>query len=413
MPELWLPTEDRHARWEPVGDQVRVIGWRPGPAGLSSIELADGLWVAIDHAHPTTLAEVAVHLVDGQVAADHLPLLSYLLGDEATDRLRRVAGSRAATRPVPLPAGGDAYHEDLDRPRRRPAFAELAIAADLGDDAHGSDDARAVARLEAADRAMVLGLSALASAHARRALDLLEATPPVLGDDLAHQVAAIARRIEAGGDTLLQARLRRAADQLISRPAAEPAYLAAAAMMTMPMAAAEEVPPRAATLPIEVDGAHRAWAGLTATGNVVVTATSSAEGTWARVFRRSDRLLLGLSPLREARSGGQLQSTVVIPRTDPEDLVVDLVRDPATPRRSPAHDDTRKAVLAGRTAARLTRRRDPSADDAWALTATRWRDLGDAQRANLAERHGQRDDRARRGSPRFNALPRLLADDLR
>jgi hypothetical protein len=85
-------------------------------------------------------------------------------------------------------------------------------------------------------------------------------------------------------------------------------------------------------------------------------------------------------------------AVVVPPADDPDALVVDLVHDPAQARRAPAHDRLRAAVLAGRTAARLTRLRDPSQDLTWRTCADQWHDLGDTQRANLARRRGLRDD---------------------
>lgn len=424
MPELWLPPEDRLALWEPVADQVRVIGWRPGPAGVSAVDIAHGLTVVVDHASPTTLAEIAVDLVDGRVADDHLPLLANLVGDEAVDRLRRLPRSSAGTRPTQLPSVRDGEHLDVQRsgrPRRGPsdaatAFARVTLATDLGDDAVLSDAARAVAWLEAATGAIELDLRALVPGLVSRSLELLEVAPLSFDPKLAYRITALAAPVARAAGDILGARLRRATERMTARPAAAPrartARPAAAprpADVAFPAAAAmaaplrEAAPPeRAQTVPVEVDGDHPAWAGLTPIGHVHVTAGHRAEGTWARVFRRSDRLLLGLSPLRPGAQRGQLEATVVIPITSPDDLVVDVVRDASTPRRSATHDAARHAVLAGRAAARLSRRRDPEADAAWSTTAARWRALGDVQRANLAERH-------RRTRPE---TPSLIADEV-
>lgn len=48
---------------------------------------------------------------------------------------------------------------------------------------------------------------------------------------------------------------------------------------------------------------------------MVVTAPGSPDGAWARVFRTTDRLLLGLSPLRRGE-GGVSKALVVIPPTE-------------------------------------------------------------------------------------------------
>jgi len=163
--------------------------------------------------------------------------------------------------------------------------------------------------------------------------------------------------------------------------------------------------------PLPVDGDHRSWAWLDRGSNVQFQTSRSAAGSWARVHRAADRLLLGLAPLRPADVDGLRALVVIPPMPDPTQLVVDVVDDPTAPRRAPAHELTRSAVLAGRRAARLARLGDPSADAAWQECAHHWRVLGDAQRANLALRHGQRDDR---GSPRGRAasVGSLLADEL-
>jgi hypothetical protein len=161
-------------------------------------------------------------------------------------------------------------------------------------------------------------------------------------------------------------------------------------------AAAERSPADPHRPPIEVDGEHRAW---------------------ARVFRRRDRLLLGLAPLRSdlATTPGQVQAIVLVPPVaDANELVADVVADPAAPRRAPTHDQIRTAITAGRRAARLTRLGDPRANAAWTECADRWRALGDDQRANLALRHGQRAfDNGKVPAPRRGPQPdRLLADEL-
>jgi hypothetical protein len=182
-----------------------------------------------------------------------------------------------------------------------------------------------------------------------------------------------------------------------------------------PQRAAKAAAPRRP--PIEVDGDHRAWAWFDHGGNVAVTAGPSAAGAWARVFRRHDRLLLGLAPLRAdlATTPGQVQAIVLVPPVaDANELVADVVADPAAPRRAPTHDQIRTAITAGRRAARLTRLGDPRANAAWTECADHWRALGDDQRANLALRHGQRAfDNGKIPAPRRGPQPdRLLADEL-
>ena len=416
MPELWLPNESRMAVFDPDTEQVRVIGWRPGPAGVSAVELVPGLHVVVDHASPSTLTELAVP-VDVRRRTIHptvLDLVAQLLGDEATDVLASLP-----SRPTRL----QTYDRHIDDVRflddRYHRFARLVLAADLGDDAALSEAARGAALLEAALAAVdVHGPSAVDLA--RRGLGVL--TTADLGGG----------RYDPKGDARLESLVRtvaghveqpdvwdsvsRVLDQLRVRRR-PPAAAAPAVRFAEESAANFQVAASKASYaadrmerpgrPVEVDGDVRGWAWLDDGNNVRVTAGAHAAGTWARVFRRHDRLLLGLAPMREVE-GGQLDGLVVIPPVDgPDALVVDLVTDPARPRRSPTHDLVRQAVLTGRRAARLSRLGDPSAAAVWADCARQWDVLGDTQRANLARRQ---DAGSARG--RWGRVPPLLADEL-
>jgi hypothetical protein len=432
MPELWLPLEDRLAFWDPLAEQVRVIGWRPGPAGVSSIELAPGLHASVDHASPTTLTEVTIDAADGHIDADTLTLLSHVLGDEATDVVHRLPTTGTQGRPTPIRArrarGGD---DGL-------WLAQLVLTVDLADEAALSDLARAAALLDGVRPAATLGLP-LANDLARRGVELLlgaqlHALDPDHRADLEQRLVHVEHLTPGAVTDLDLHRARRHLDDATARTrptarraaAAPPAAAAgiaapAAAKAAAPMEAHDAVQTEAAAddargrpgTALPVDGDHHSWAWLDRGSNVQFQASRGAAGSWGRVYRAADRLLLGLAPLRTADDADGLKALVVIPHiADPDHLVVDVVDDPTTPRRAVAHDLTRRAVLAGRTAARLSRRGDPSADDAWHDTAQRWRTLGDAQRANLALRHGQRDDE--RGSPRGRrtTATTLLADEI-
>ena len=421
MAELWLPSERRVARWDPSAEQLRAVGWRPGPAGVSAVDLADGLRVVVDHASPTTLTELSVDLVRGRIIDAHLDLLHHLLGADAVDRLRRLPGARGHGRPVRLPSSVDDL-VDRRHADEHEAFARMVLGADLGDDAVLLDTLRPVALLEAAivafdiHRPFALDLT-------RRGVELLDDVGGPQDSKVAYQLASILRTDadRARPDPIADAASRWA--QRLARGAASRSELVMPAAMA-PMAAPRAAAPAAARLaspaqatdaggapgaqrPVPVGGDRRGWAWLDAGNNVVVTAPGSPDGAWARVFRSTDRLLLGLSPLRRGEDGTS-KALVVIPPT--EDLTVDLVDDPSTPLRAPAHDEVRRAVLVGREAARLSRLGRDEADGAWAECAARWAGLGDTQRANLARRHGRREP----GSPRRRAATTkaLLVDGL-
>ncbi len=438
MAELWLPREDRYALWLPDLDQVRVVGWRPGPAGISVVELADGFQVAVDHASLTTLTEITIDLSFGRDdLVSHLPFLEALLGEDVADEVLRLPNHAAADQPVPLGhRRRRALRDDLERERdddRRGAgagafaFARLALGADLGEDGALSDQARALGFLEAAGEAIDL-VPSMATNLVERGLDLLELATPVLDPKRRARISGFVANLAARlPDGPVRSRLRtyvpasavgERADAaelplaMLSAPVAAAAPLSSSPMGVAPSAVTQRSEGDTGVTPLEVDGPNRAWAALEAHGTVRITASRSAENLWGRVFRRSDRLLLGLSPLRVAHDGErQTSATVLIPPTPAHDLVVDLTDDPSSPRRAPQHDHVRHAVRLGRAAARLNRRHDPDATVAWRACADAWELLGDTQRANFARQGGLRDDR--RGSARF-ADPGnrpLLADD--
>lgn len=433
MAELWLPLEDRLATWDTAAERLRVTGWRPGPAGVSAVELTPGLWVVVDHASPTTLTELLLDVVDGTVDGRQFSLLSALLGDEAAETLPRLLRRPPSSRPTPLRSARRRRVSPEDDPywgddgSRHQAFARLALAADLTGDAGVTPAARGVAAVEAALAAVDLDAPET-HRYAQEAVDLL-ARSEAQFDDLKdrYRVSALVRSL---ADTLgigpLAAQTRSIADDLI-RFDSTAAFPAAALPMASAMAPFSDVESAGALggraapsgrhvraeRPVEVDGEHAGWAWLDAGDNVRVKAGPAATSTWARVFRAPDRLLLGLAPLRRSDvDGRELVATLVIPPTASGDLVVDITGDPSAPRRAPSHEEHRRAVLLGREAARLTRLGDDRADAAWERCALAWEALGDVQRANLARIHGARDSRmpSQRRPP--DRPPQLMADEI-
>ena len=439
MSDTWLPLEDRLALWDPIGEQVRVIGWRPGPAGVSSVDLAPGLRASVDHADPTTLTEVTIDADGGRIPDGTLTVLSSLLGVEASEAVRRLPTLGLQARPTPIRSRRRSVD---DLPATDLWLPHLVLTADLAEDAARSDLGRAAALLDGVPAAAALGL-ALAHELAARGVELLLAAPftslrPDVHAALHDRLDAVERRTPAAVADLDLHRARRRLDDAGAqqRPAARrarfrPTSAPPAAAAGAPVAAAKAAAPMEVAYaaieadaaaaddlvadrgaPLLVDGDHRSWAWLERGGNVHLQASTSATGAWGRVYRAADRLLLGLAPLRERPDADGLRALVVVPPTgDPDALVVDVVDDPTEPRRAPAHDQLRRAIQTGRRAAQLSRRGDPEADAAWQECAHHWRGLGDTQRANLAARHGRRDDRSPRAR-RFATLPPLLADDL-
>lgn len=430
MPESWLPLEDRLAHWDPLAEQVRLTGWRPGPAGVSSLELAPGLRASVDHASPTTLTEVTVDADRGHIAADTFFVLTRLVGDHAADVLRRLPSEGPSDRPTPIRYARRSEHDEAiyqhDAQTWHVPLAQLLLTADLADDAGLSDVARAAALLDGVIPAMRLRLPILHDV-ARRGVGLLAQSAPRYLDpersarlrsllDFAQQLGEVPeldvqrarRRLDEG----TAAAAAKSAAARRTRPLAAAAMPAAAPMLAE-SAAMDDPAPAPTGIPLPVDGDHRSWAWLDHGSNVQFRSAPSAAGAWGRVFRGSDRLLLGLAPLRPGDDGACTSLVVIPPVADPDRLVVDVVDDPAAQRRAPTHELARRAILTGRRAAHLSRLDDPAADAVWQDCAAQWSALGDVQRANLASRHGRRDDRSPgRGRVADQLRQPLLADQL-
>ncbi|HVM08345.1 MAG TPA: hypothetical protein VM345_07785 [Acidimicrobiales bacterium] len=377
MADLLLVPEQRRAVWVPDAEQIVVIGWRPGPAGVSSIDLTPTLRLSVDHESPATVTDIVVAAPDGRVAEADARLLAALLGDDVTARLMTLRKPWRG-RPVTLP--GPPRYDELRR--RESPMSRLTLAADLADDHDLEWDVRVAAASEA---------SRLLFDH----IDLL-------GEDLLTRIGRPLRRVshEPMSPAMLDALLNRyrrsddtnaagAAFDAVSRPTVAARAAAAPAAVKRLAAVEREV---TADDAIEVDASTgaRARAWLDEGGNVRMNGPRSLEGDWARVFRRKGALLLGLSPLladdsRDRTAG--VDAIVVIPSGyGPEELVVDVTDDPAAPRPSPHLVELRRAVRAGRTAAHHDRLANTSqAAAAWRDCSERWRSLGDESRANAAE----------------------------
>ena len=421
-----MPLESRHAVWVADAEQIIVVGWRPGPAGVSTIDLTPTLRMTVDHAAPTTLSELTLAAPDGRISPEDLRILAAVLGADAAVRLTTLSKADLGDRPLRL--GGPVRSDELRRidPEIVRRVARMVVAADLADDDDLPERARLVARLEAGraaawldevvEREFVLSLL-------RRALrELLDSTDMRRGDpqyahdlrgrlsmarsflEMHDQVPDVWERALGTVDDLLDfyrstTRLypprEGSAVHRVAVPTAD--AFAAPAAAGAPMAARapklERERERERTEEsIEVDSTPgpRALAWIDRGGNIEVTAPRSLEGSWARVFRRRGELLLGLSPLLPAGDTAGVEATVVVPSGHGAgELVVDITNEPAAPRPSATLVELREAIRAGRVAARYDRLQSDEAAGAWHACGARWRSLGDDTRANLAERYAR------------------------
>lgn len=442
MDELWLPREARYAVWVADAEQIVVIGWRPGPAGVSSIDLTPTLRMTVDHAAPLTLAELTVTAPGGRPSPGDLRILTAILGADAARNLAGLSTADLGDRPLRLDGpvrSGDIRPIDPDVARW---VARMVLGADLAEDDDLPERARNLAALEAGRAAAafedVIGREFAVSLLRRSLAGLRDLVDP-RRDDPRYTHDLMGRLATASGFVEVHDRApelwERALDQVddvldlyrswtrlygpggstVARRVAVPT----ADDFAAPAAAAAPMVARSAKLAVgrrreraeeavEVDATPgpRALAWIDRGGNVEITAPRSLEGSWARVFRRRGELLLGLSPLLPAVDTAGVEATVVVPSGHgAADLVVDVTHEPAEARPSATLVELREAVRSGRLAARYDRLQSDDAPPAWRACAAQWWSLGDDTRANLAERYAA-------GSPRRNESGDALVADL-
>ena len=204
MSDLWLPYQDRHARWDDEAEQIVIVGWRPGPAGVSSFDITATMRIVLDHASPTTLTELLVHAPGGRIGDDDMQVLRRLLGD---DIVAMLAIQPKAPRPTPLRplrlVTREPFRRYDDIPDERALhLARLVLASDAADNDDLRPVVRAIARFEAAQMAFSTeGLVGPREAHvlAARALEDLarlrmEELDPRIQHDLRGAVTAARAR---------------------------------------------------------------------------------------------------------------------------------------------------------------------------------------------------------------------------
>ena len=426
-----LALEPLVGRWDEAARLFVVTGWTYGPAGPARVTIAPGLTFAVDFANPTVTSEITI---EAPLSGD-----PWALDPVVARAAASLLGSRALDRLLELGRGGGPGHavriaDDVWRPpadvARQAGMARFVVLAELATDPDVADVPAAVAGLEAAATAPTADpdlrvLRAPAAALASDAAEILLGAAGRGSFDLADGRAAdelasvVQGALAVVDDALLVRRLHQFRDDLRHRSSwSQPPAAASLAAPGAPTAQAAASAPagrtptrrsravRAAARPLRperlaVDGPPGSVAELTAPTEIQVSSPEHLENGWARVFRRHDRLLLALAPLRPRR--GRQAALLVVPtglRT--ADLVVDITDEPEAPRPSDPLIQLRAAVRAGRDACRYERAGDERmAAQRWAASAELWAAAGDAERADTAIRYstGDRSDPRARSGP--------------
>jgi hypothetical protein len=279
---------------------------------------------------------------------------------------------------------------DPDTPRLKAALAgiEAASVASMADPGMSvlTPSARDVARAGAEMLLILAAADALALEDVRLEQELSAAIRQaalILDDEiLVQRLHRLSRDLDQGG--------------FRSRP---PVAAMVAAAASAPSHTRRRAEPTGGT--VETEGPANASARQVAPSEIEVQG-GAGDDQWARVFRRSDRLLLALAPLRSTGDGSE--ALLVIPTGfSPEDLLVDITDDPAAARPSDELVLLRAAVAAGREACRLERIGDnAAASRRWALSADAWERTGSPERAETARQYSGAD----RSSPRWQSRRR-------
>lgn len=382
------------------GDRLQVLGAPPGPAGVSTVELADGAIWQVDHVNLETYALLEVDDAD----APNSTLLSTAFGGDGA--LFAIEGTLDLN-------GGDDWRAVFERrrpwrpsrwrgqpfgPNRAGEAGGLALLTDQTTDARVHPLGRIVAALETASqvdhnpaRPLIEPLVPYLLENAARLVDRFDDDEIATLDPLTlSAVDDLIRRVRTahGAPRWATALLGALADRIATiapggGSAAESGLMAAMAFTESPE---RSVFDRMASASMPgVPDTDQPILERTADALVEVTVTRSEEPRWARVLRHGSLILLGQAPLR--RKGLVDVAEVVVPADVADaDLHAQVVAE--TDLDQVAHgplDAMRAAISAGREAARADRLARPELARArWERCAELWAEAGDGDRASQA-----------------------------
>lgn len=381
-----------------------LVVFASGPAGVSTLTVADGIEISVDYATPSQLCLAAL-------ASDvDRRSLAALVGDS---RLHRALQPNRG-RPIRVENLGERSNTVGPRLRRMSTdplpeeaaqrFGRLVTIADIATDPSESDLVRAVAAVEffvesddgalpmgalsprVVDRAATVAPKLLGSAGDQ--IDALSARDP----ELARRVAALLRRSGLDVGEVIPA-LERVApmperqEELVS--AAEDFDLPAAAMappiLQSRASARPEEPPKRWDFLAPPDPMVR----FVGEGRVLVTSEQPTAHRWCRVLDGSGGLgllaIVPITPVSTGRSKGWRAEALVPLGLDADDLIVETVGDTSAdvPVPTGSVEQVIDAVALGRDAVELDMR-GAGSREAWRACARAWSDLGDEARANRA-----------------------------
>ena len=424
--------------------QLRLTGFQPGPAGISTGVLADGVRIAVDYAEPRRICFVTADL---SLLASDLSCLGRLLGTdnrhvlrdevenaiEYGDRRRRFRVQlgderfRQASAPDPLRRDGGEFgtfiHLLSDISDRDESRLVRAVAAvDAFEQLDASRQLQLLARDTGETLIRFMTSAILADVRGPAVLSDLEGQAGEQLVDLLRRAAQIRMILK----TDYHSRLMESSDLLrrMMRDTNNPEsdLLVADAMLSSvasPAPLRTSPPPRTSSPPPNSDPfsestEHPGWHGvpeLTSPGRLRIRWVENPEHIWIRVLDRRDLHLIAVAPIRQYASNLFECEAVIPPDHTLDEISCELADEPSGAPR-PTIEIIEDAVEAGQRASRLSAHDAfEEAEHQWQLSAELWEEAGDTTRSNLARAYGSGEELVQRSAFLHDAVRDLIADD--
>ena len=424
--------------------QLRLIGFQPGPAGISTGILADGVRIAVDYADPRRICFITSDL---SLLASDLSCLGRLLGSDSRQVLRDEVenalefGERRRRLRVQL---GDELMRLTSAPDSlRRDGGEFGTFIHLLSDISDRGEPRLVRAIAAVDAFEQLDSSRQHLLLARDTGDALirfmtssiladVRGPAVLSDlegQFGEQLVDLLRRaaqIKLINKTDYHTRLMQSSEilrrMMRNTNSPESDILAADAMLST---YASPAPLRTASLrmasapppnydPFSESSERPEWHGvpeLTSPGRLRIRWVENPGHIWIRVLDQRDLHLIAVAPIRQYASDLYECEAVIPPDHTLDEISCELADEPSGAPR-PTIEIIEDAVEAGQRASRLSAHDAfEEAEHQWQLSAELWEEAGDTTRSNLARAYGSGEELVQRSAFLHDAVRDLIADD--
>ena len=404
---------------------LSLVSFQPGPAGISTADIGDGISVDVDFAEPGRLCSLDLPLdglsveggqLDGLISAEGRLLIRDLIANSAGNDLRRTSlgpdwsrrsrsinfgeGATAAGRILTAIDVGDDFDEhplvraiarfevfeavrmddsfvSADRLDGSIGYAVAAIENDLQGE-------QVLTRLDPDQYRQLVGIvSAGGRVHPRFGVRISKHIVGLLGDNFRDNGRGIFERSRDGSGTD-QVRV-----EALSDATADLADIGSSPgsnqLGQLTDQTENSAPFGEATSPGSTRSTASMTAWLSSSGRLEVFFTEKPNDDWIKVFDPNLSLIAAVPIIkRGSRSGGWHAQAVIPKELSAEDVNIAVTSDPGT-RSGDQFERIIDAVVVGQSATRLAAAgRTAEASAQWKICAALWNELGDATRSNMA-----------------------------